>query len=616
VFETLKKQVSQGLDERVLEGAIRQTEFRLREIADSGRFPFNLLLAERCYRSWLYGGDPLAHLAFEKPLSAILELKKKGCGWFAEKIREFLIDNQHYLRITVRASSLMGRMLETQSQEQAAALSAGFTEADKKRILDQTERLVAEQKKQSSPEALASLPRLKKTDLPPRNQMVPVERARIAGAEAFLHPIFTAHIVYCNIGFDCCALPQDLFPYLPLYLELQTRCGAAGLSYEDMAKRISLSTGGIGSSIVCETGTGARNGLVFSCFLHAKALVGRYDEMTDILADLFHAPDLGNTKQIKDILFEMRNALNASVIDNGHHLAVINASSRLVASRNVDERLTGISQLRFLDKLVRDNSPEDISAKMKTLHQTIISRTSCIVSITADDPAKAATGLEQLIASLPAAPAAVAKFDFSGHGENTGIQISSSVNFAAKAWNLGAPSPNEVGRYLLLSRNLSTGYLWDKVRVEGGAYGGMAMASSGHPVFACASYRDPNLTSTLAHFEKGLAEVGRGLDPASVDQSIIGAIGRVDAPRTPHEKGFGETVALLCGRTPDFRQAVRDSVLSTTPASLAETAKSLLDNKRSSVTVLGASSAFDAAEKEGCSFKREALLEEESGEAQ
>jgi len=137
-----------------------------------------------------------------------------------------------------------------------------------------------------------------------------------------------------------------------------------------------------------------------------------------------------------------------------------------------------------------------------------------------------------------------------------------------------------------------------QVRVEGGAYGGMAMAPAGHPIFACASYRDPNIASTLSHFETGLSHVAAGLDKSTVDQSIIGSIGRLDAPRTPHEKGFGETVALLCGRTNENRQEMRDAILSATPEDLAQTAQHILDNRNNSTSVLGSASAFDKAEIE------------------
>jgi presequence protease len=352
---------------------------------------------------------------------------------------------------------------------------------------------------------------------------------------------------------------------------------------------------------------------VFSCFVHAKALVERCGEMIEILWDLFHTPDLSNAKQIKDILLEMRNNLNASIIDSGHHFAVTHASSHLVRSRYLEEALEGITQLRFLDRLVRTNAIDDIAGAMKKLHAAIITGRACTVSLTADDPSQVSQGIERLIASFPAVGenGEATAFGFSPRHTNTGIEISSSVNFVAKAWNLGSPAADSMGRFLLLSRNLSTGYLWDNVRVRGGAYGGMAIVSFGHPVFACASYRDPNLSSTLSHFEKGIAEVAAGLDEAAVDQSIIGTIGRIDTPRSPHEKGFNETVAILCGRSPQFRQQVREAVMNATVENVGAAARELTDNHHTSVTVLGNASSFDKAEKEQVFLAREALFSED-----
>ncbi len=613
VFETIRNEIAQGFDEEILEGAIRQTEFKLREITDAGRFPFNLLLAERCYRSWVYGGDPIAHLAFEKPISIIREHANAGTMWFCDKAKELILNNAHYLRITVRASSSLGKKLETQSLDQAKKLSANFTDSTKEEIRNQTKLLVAEQKKPSAPEAVATLPRLKKTDLPKINQITPAHITTLSSAKAFLHPLFTSGVVYCDIGFDCRAIPQDLLLYLPLYTEMITKCGAAGLSYEAMSKRISLSTGGIDSSIVCETKASAKNDdLVFYCFIHAKALLSRCDEMCGILANLFKLPDLSNKKQIKDLLFEMRNDINASVIDSGHHFAVIHASSHLIPSRALDESLEGITQLRFLDKLIKSNGTDDIVKALQSLHSLIINKNACVVSITADDPSKVTGQIAGLVESLPSHEYNPINLPFFQHRTFKGIEISSSVNFVAKTWDIGIPTPEQTGHYLLLSRNLSTGYLWDKVRVEGGAYGGMAMAQSGHPVFACASYRDPNLATTLSHFEKGLSIVAGGLDSASIDQSIIGTIGRIDAPRTPHEKGYGETLALLCDRTVQHRQQVRESVLNANSESLAKTAQTILDIKDESITVVGSASSFETAEKDQIFLVREPLLYEDN----
>ena len=224
--------------------------------------------------------------------------------------------------------------------------------------------------------------------------------------------------------------------------------------------------------------------------------------------------------------------------------------------------------------------------------------------MTGEDPNRYIPSLESFIQSIPERElkGAVLAFNPEQTAKPLGIEINSSVNYLARSWKLGRLTPASAGQFYLLSRNLSTGFLWDKVRVEGGAYGGMALTSSSHPDFACASYRDPNLSRTLENFTAGLKTVAESVTDEEVDQSVIGAIGRLDQPRSPHGKGLGETIALLCGRTEAIRQQIRDAVLHSTAATLKEKASQILDIKESAVTIFGSSSAFDEADETGAQF--------------
>jgi presequence protease len=609
ILGVLRMEADKGMNGEILEGAVRQVEFSLRE-ADGGHFPHHLRLADRCFNSWLYGGDPLAHLAFEKPLSAIKErLKNSGDSFLRDMIRSRLVGNPHRLLAVFTASSEKGRELERQTERQAVQLTASFSVSEREKYRDLGRELLRRQNMPPSAEALATLPRLGRTDLPAKGFQVPCSVATVSGITFYSHPIFTSGIVYFDLGFDLRSVPSVLVQYLPLYLELLHRCGAAGLSYERMATRIALATGGIGVSSFSRTMNGPDGGFFFRSFLHGKCLSPRFGEMLDILADLLLAPDLSNVKQIRDILLEERNGLSASVIGSGHQMAMLLASSRLSPSRLIEEEIGGVSQLRFLETLCRANGVEDAVPRLRELHRLMISRNCCAVSLTADDPEAMAGTIAAFVEKLPseAFPRAVVP-ETKPTDRPMGFELATAVNFTARSWRLGAFSPEEYGLIFLLARHLSTGYLWEKVRVEGGAYGGMSNMSVAHPVFTCMSYRDPNLASTLVHFEKGLRTVAKGVDATAFDQSIIGAIGSIDHPKPPHSRGFGETIDRLCGYTPEARQRLREAVLSATPEKLKKTAQKILDTKESAVAVLGSAAAFDGAEKEGLSFNRESLL--------
>lgn len=610
VRATLENEISSGMNERLLEGAIRRTEFQLREIADSGHFPYNLILADRCYRSWIYGGDPLAHLRFEAPLQHIKEEKSKGTKFFCEQLQKLLLDNPHHLLSIVTASAKMGEELGEQTARQAAELTRDFGPKERDFYLELTKKLQQQQATPPSPEALASLPKLNKADLPAENQLTPTDYTTLSGIPWYRHPLFTAGIVYLDIGFELNNLPEALLPYLPLYTHLISRCGAAGFDYQEMATRVSLSSGGIGCSHICMRHREKPDELVFKAFFHGKALPERFHELTDIFRDLFMEPKLENPKLIKDILLEMRNDLQAAVLGSGHHFAVSQAAARLSKSAAIEEKLGGISQLRFLDHLLKKGDFTAIGSLMVSLHQQLINRNGCLVSMTNDQPQRYEKILSELLRELPAMPLKPLPTGFIPSADQPirAIEINASVNYVAQSWKINNLSAADLGILSLLARNLSTGLLWDKIRVEGGAYGGMAMTSGAHPVFSCASYRDPNLQRTLEAFTASLETVADGIDLAEVDQNIIGSIGSIDAPKNPHGKGFGETIALVSGRSPAYRQQIREAILAGTPALLAQQARQLLAEKQQAITVLGSRTAFEQAEAEGIKLERQPLL--------
>jgi Zn-dependent M16 (insulinase) family peptidase len=279
-------------------------------------------------------------------------------------------------------------------------------------------------------------------------------------------------------------------------------------------------------------------------------------------------------------------------------------------TRAVDEQMGGISQLRFLETIVRNGTYSEVLTALQKLHAHIVNRKGTISILTADDPASVNDDLSSLLSVIPEKATSLQKssIPLRATSLSTGIEISSAVNFVGQVWKLDPVTPATTGQLLLMSRILSAGYLWDKVRVEGGAYGGMSSTTTAHPLFSCASYRDPNLAATVSHFKKGLTLVAEGLPQQVLDQNIIGTIGHIDSPLPPHARGFNESIALLSGNDTSFRQTLRDAVFTAKSSDLSKLAQSILDSTTYATTVLGSAAAFDQAKKDGFSCNRESLL--------
>ena len=74
------------------------------------------------------------------------------------------------------------------------------------------------------------------------------------------------------------------------------------------------------------------------------------------------------------------------------------------------------------------------------------------------------------------------------------------VNYVGKAVNLYEDAGYKLdGSAYVINKLLGTTWLWDRVRVSGGAYGGFSDFDPHNGMFTFLSYRDPNLLKTVSY---------------------------------------------------------------------------------------------------------------------
>ena len=76
------------------------------------------------------------------------------------------------------------------------------------------------------------------------------------------------------------------------------------------------------------------------------------------------------------------------------------------------------------------------------------------------------------------------------------------VNYVGKAANLYEDGNYQLhGSSYVINKYLGTTWLWDRIRVSGGAYGGFSDFDSHSGMFTYLSYRDPNLLKTVDNYD-------------------------------------------------------------------------------------------------------------------
>ncbi len=599
ILDTLAALVEHGLESDMIEAALNTFEFRLRE-NNTGSFPRGLSLMLHALTTWLYGGDPLAPLAFEAPLAAIRQNLAANPRYFEGLIDRHLLQNQHRVTLRLEPDGTLRRQEDAAEAARLAAVKAQLSQADLQQVIADTQKLKAMQAAPDSPEALATIPCLALSDLDRQGKIIPLAVFDQAGSRVLYHDLFTNGIVYLDAGFNLHALPQDLLPYVPLFGQSLVKIGTDKEDFVKLSQRIGRKTGGIWPSTFISAVRHRAEGELW-LFLRGKATLAQTDDMLAIMRDVLLSLKLDNRDRFKQMVLETKASVESGLIPGGH--GVVNA--RLRANFNeadwVEEQMGGVSYLFFLRQLAQDverNWPA-VLEKLESIRRILINQNAMLVNVTvnADGWQQFQPKLTEFIAAMPAQPFSLARWTPGPAFGPEGLTIPAQVNYVGKGANLYNLGYNLHGSHLAITNFLRTTWLWERVRVQGGAYGGFCQFDTHSGVFSYLSYRDPNLLDTLANYDDAsrfLRDVHLSAD--DVTKSIIGGISALDSYQLPDAKGYTSMVRYLLGVSEEERQQRREQLLSTTPADFRDFAEVLARvNERGLVVVLGAKEAIEQA---------------------
>jgi len=579
VLETLQKLVETGFDRGLIEAALHQVEFHGKEIV-RGTLPYSISLMSRIYHTWLYEGEPLAGLRFNQIIEGVRRRWEREPDLFQRFLRRWLLENPHRLLSIMEPSPTFQENQIKTFREKMAAQKAGLSKETLETIRQEAETLQRIQMEPDSPAALATLPRLKISDIPRDIDRIPVEKAAISGIPVLRHEIFTNGIAYLDLAFDLTGVPPDLQPYLPFSGRLTTGMGAAGFTYEEMAKRVALKTGGVSYSFAAGLTADGRETWQKMIF-RVRTLHRNVPGALEILFDLLSQGDLSDASRMRDLLFEMRNRMHAAVIPSGHIFAQRSAAAAQTLPAYLDELWHGRSQLQVLATAADSfaDGQADLVGKVATLRELLFRQGRVTVNITADAGGlqifeENLAGMLQRLrggslvsASALAIPAPV----------SVGIVVPAQVCYVAKVLKAPAYSDPLAPVLYVLSRELSKGDLYKRIRVQGGAYGGMSQYDPMNGFFSFLSYRDPHLVETLRVYNEAIDSRSRQkIDREDLERAIIGGIGSMDRPMDPSGKGFVSMIRDFAGITDEGRLKFRKGVFAVTADSILEAVRRCL----------------------------------------
>lgn len=529
------KECAAGLDKEAVRAKLSTVEFNLREGSAAGLTKglyYNIQIAD----TWLYDYEPWRYLEYEAPLAAIKE--SLDDGFFEKLIQNVLLNNENR-NIVVMTPTSAGN---NYSEPDENALPNAFSEDE------------------AAKPAGDAIPHLILSDVDEKGVPFTTEVKKTPEAIFLYHPLKTDGIIYADLFFDVGSADDDELFTLSILSSLLTNIATEKTDGQTLQTKLGLYTGSMDMAGAVSSYSGR---VISSVVMRFKALAEHYEKAVQLAEEILTKTVFDDRKSIVDIIGQMVTELQLGFINNSSQLA----ASRAAAAHNVHDAISdktgGVSfylRLKALKERL-DSDPESfgkLKESLEAVYEKFIKNGRAVYSLACDEESYEAVKdaafpmRDRLTDSLSQAESSL----LSGN-----IALAAPCDIVFNGYSCNTEKSLSGGTLMLAKKILSLEYLWQKIRVENGAYGCGAIPNSAKRLDLW-SYRDPQIQQTLNTFS-GAADFLSSLELSdrALEDYIISVVRTLDNPRLPRATAYLSSVYYLLGRDNETIQREREELL-------------------------------------------------------
>ena len=558
-----------GVPRERLEAIISSNEYDLRQrdygIADG------VAIACDALSTWLYDDDAATLALKYGPVYEELRSELDG-SYFEDLLRELVLENDHMALVELVPVDAAEGSEGAEAAELAAKRDA-MTDAELADVVERTAALRAAQEAEDTPEAKATLPRLRVSDIGEARPEPPLVVDTTAPIPCLRHGIPTNRLAYAMQYFDLSCVAFEDLPYVTLLCRLLKQLPTREHSAEELDNLLAGKLGFLSftTEVMAQPDVdGVRPYLLVS----AGALSEKIDALASLPREVWSSTLLADADadRVRDVLTQIRIGLEQGFINNGHSAALGRAMSYSSPSAVVREQLSGVDFYLFLRDLLEhfDERVDDLRTKLAELAERIFVADGCMASFTGSDEdfdaywdaagnlglgAGDGAGRDALVVPAPC-------------DRHEAFVIPSDICFAARACDPRRLGLDVTGAWAVAANALSYDYLWNEIRVKGGAYG-CGFRAAGERQAAFYTYRDPAIDPSIERVERAGAWLGSfEPDEAAFEGFIVSCVSGMDAPVKPYALTKRRNTTYLAGLDPHAREERRAQMLAATPGEL------------------------------------------------
>ena len=577
IEDTCRDLVEHGVPRDRLEAVISSNEYALRQ-RDYGMSD-GVVLACEALSTWLYDDDAATDALKYADTYAALREALDG-PFFEDLLRELVLESNHCALVElvpVGASSGEGTAAgpaDAAGTEAAklAKIKASMSTAELHAILDDVAELRRQQEAEDAPEDRAKLPRLHVEDIGDARPDPACTLDNAAPIPCLRHSIPTRRLAYALTYFDLTHVSYAELPYVKVLCRLMQQLPTAQHTAAELDSFIGSNLGFL--TFTTEVFQQPNWKLARPVLLVSTgALSEKIDALASIPREVWAETIFEDTDRMRDVLTQLKIGMEQTFITAGHQAALGRALSYVSPAAVISEQLGGVDFYRFLRDLLDhfDERTGELCDKLRELQQRIFTSTGTVASFTGSDEDYArywaAAGTLGL---APRTAPAKELYVPMPEDKHEAFVIPSDVCYLGQSTDPRALGIATDGSWGVAANALSYGYLWNEIRVKGGAYGCGFRAVADRQL-AFYTYRDPAIGPSIDRIAGAGAWLGElDTDRDTFEGYIVSTVSSNDAPVKPYALTKRLNGAYFSKRTPGYREQLRSEMLATAPDRLRE----------------------------------------------
>ena len=532
ILSCLKELAEKGLDREAVRAKLSTMEFALRE-GNAAGLTKGLYYGIQIAGCWLYDCEPWLYLEYESALDAI----KNGVddGYFENLIRTVLLENDSMSEVLMTPKAGENRYNEPDR------LPDGYIAENRRAESDPT-------------------PHLSLSDID-RKVLPHITEIRCQDERPFLyHPIKTDGIVYASLYLDTSDATDDELFSLSLIESLLTNLRTESCDGERLQTLLGLYTGAMAATHITYD---SEKRVISAAVMRWKAMAEHFEKASELAQEILTETRFDDRKEIVDLIRQFTTDMQLGLINNSSQIAASRAAANHHIRDAINDKVRGVSfytRIKALNEAL-DNDPnafDTLKATLEDVYRKYFINGSAVLSVSCDEE----TFSQIKSVSLPMKDRLTDGLQEAHSALLSGnIAVTAPCDIVFNGYSYPVDTEVKGGELMLCKKILSLEYLWQKIRVENGAYGCGANPGAAHRLDIW-SYRDPQVAGSLNTCDNAADFLSTlNLSDRAVEDYIISCIRTLDTPQMPQAQAAVNDLLALSGRTDESLQKERDDLL-------------------------------------------------------